>query len=97
MPFKYEKSIQQKFTNFINKCEFLKVTGGSHFIVVSSDKSVKIFDSASNESIIERENVHSMGIIDFCQIENEIATCSSDKSVILHEINLENKDFIQKR
>jgi len=38
-----------------------------------------------------------MGIIDFCQIENEIATCSSDKSVIIHEINLENKDLIQKR
>ena len=73
------------------------MTGGSHFIAVSSDKSIKIVDSSSNESIIERENIHSMGIIDFCQIENEIATCSSDKSVILHEINLENKDLIQKR
>ena len=38
-----------------------------------------------------------MGIIDFCQIENEIATCSSDKTVILHEIDLTNKDLIKKR
>jgi hypothetical protein len=47
--------------------------------------------------LIEKENIHSMGIIDFCQIENEIATCSSDKTVILHEIDLTNKDLIKKR
>lgn len=56
--------------------------------MVSSDKSVKIFDSLSNDCVIEKENVHSMGIIDFCQIENLIATCSTDKSIILHEIDL---------
>ena len=95
MPFKHEKSFSKVHTGFVNSCGF--TPDGNHFITVSQDKSVKMYNCESKELVIEKPAVHSMGINGFVfSAGNLIYTCSSDRSIKLHEYNIEGKTLEEK-
>lgn len=65
-PFKHVKTITSH-TNFVNKVAFS--LDGSHFVSVSSDKSIVIYNSETLEEVVKREKAHSKGIIDVAWID----------------------------
>ena len=95
MPFKHEKSFSKVHTGFVNACGF--TPDGNHFITVSQDKSVKMYNCDTKELVIEKPAVHSMGINGFSFSDgNLIYTCSSDRSIKVHEYNIEGKTLEEK-
>jgi len=90
-PFKSEKSHQNSHTGFVTKIAFTPWGEGAHFITVSADKSLKIYNTESNEVVFVHDGLHTMGINDFSftEIENEIITCSSDRTVKVWKVNFE--------
>ena len=93
IPMKPEKSIQKAHAGFINKVGFTKTDGGAHFVAVSGDKNVSVYDTATAEVIFMQPCEHAQGINDFAfsQNENEIVTVSSDRTVRVHGIDFEGK------
>jgi len=93
VPFKHEKSIQKMHTGFVTKVAFNPWDQGASFFSVSQDKTFKAYDSSSYEVTLEKTGLHSMGIQDlaFSKNENELITCSSDRSVKTWKLNLEAK------
>lgn len=85
---KYEKSIQGEFTGFINKTSLL--ANEKAFVAVSADKSVKVFNSETLESIIKVEGVHASSIMDCWITEaNAVLTASSDRTIKSHKFDAE--------
>jgi len=88
VPFKLEKSIQKSHTGFVTNCGYTPWDAGARFITVSQDKSLKVYDGESFETLSEKAGLHSMGINDFAFGEDgHIITCSSDRSVKMWKIN----------
>ena len=50
-PFKLDKSIQKVHDGFVNKIKFTPWDDGAHFITCSADKSVKVFNTETNEMV----------------------------------------------
>lgn len=92
-PYKLEKSIQKIHAGFVTKIAFTPWDEGAHFITVSQDKSLKVHNSETYETVLEHAGLHTMGINDFCFTENanEIVTCSSDRTVKVWRVNFETK------
>lgn len=92
-PFKSEKSIPKIHAGFVTKIAFTPWDECAHFITVSADKSLKIHNTETYETVLEHTGLHSMGINDFCFTANpnEIITCSSDRSAKVWIVNFETK------
>lgn len=53
---------------------------------------MKVFSNETFEAIVEKQAIHNMGINDFCFGENEqIVTCSSDRSVKVWAVKIDEK------
>lgn len=77
----------------MTKVAFTPWDDGAHFITVSADKSLKIYNTETHELVMEQAGLHQMGINDlfFSQIANELITCSSDKTAKVWKVNFEDK------
>jgi len=101
-PFKPEKSIASNHTGFVNKCGFFPADWddgkSAHFCTISADKTIKVYSSETCEIIFEQGGLHKMGINDFVfSGKNEIATCSSDRTVKTWKIDIEAKTMTEVR
>ena len=65
VPFKLEKSIQKVHTGFVTNCGYTPWDAGARFLTISQDKSLKVYDGESFETLCEKAGLHSMGINDF--------------------------------
>ena len=88
--FKHEKSIPHAHEGFITDMMF--TPNGNHFVSVSQDKSIKIWDAETYEQLIHKEGAHGMTIID-CSFDKDedLVTCSSDRTVKSWKINYDDK------
>lgn len=91
--------MQKLHGGFITKIDFTNWDDGQHFITVSQDKAIKVHNFESRELIVEKAGIHSMGINDFCQTQNEgeIATCSSDRTIKVWKLNIAEKSLDEVR
>lgn len=64
-PLKLEKSIPKAHTGFINRIGFTR-PDAAHFVTVSGDKNLQVFDTATGESLFTQESKHAQGVNDFC-------------------------------
>ena len=92
-PLKHEKSIQKVHTSFVNKIGYTRTDNAAHFVTVSGDKTLQVFDSTTGDSLFAQGCEHTQGINDMCftQNENEVITCSSDRTARVHKIDFDNK------
>jgi len=97
-PFKLEKSIQKIHAGFVTQIAFIP-GDDAHFVTVSADKTLKVHDTETYETVIEHAGLHSMGINDFVFTSepNEIVTCSSDRTAKVWKINFETKKLDEVR
>lgn len=93
IPLKPEKSLQKAHNGFINKVGFTKTDQGAHFVAVSGDKNLSVYDTATTDCLIMQPVEHAQGINDFAftHNENEIVTVSSDRTARVHGIDFEGK------
>ena len=93
IPLKLEKSVQKVHTGFVNQIKYTKTDNAAHFVTVSGDKTLQVFDTATGDSILTQNCGHTQGINDLCFTanENEVVTCSSDRTTRLHRMDFENK------
>jgi len=92
-PFNHLKAIQNAATNFLTRIAFTPWDDGAHYIAVATDKSIKVYNTESNELVAEKLDAHSMGIQDFCYTSapGEILTSSNDRTVKSWKVDLEAK------
>ena len=85
-------------TGFVTRIAFIP-GDESHFVTVSADKSLKVYNTETNETVFEQTGLHSMGINDFTFTNDpyEIVTCSSDRTAKVWRINLEAKKLDEVR
>lgn len=98
-PLKWEKSIQKAHTGFINKIAYTKTDNAAHFVTVSGDKMVGVYGTEAGEQLFVAESKHAQGVNDLCftSEENEVVTCSSDRTARVHKMDLEGKTLEQKQ
>lgn len=72
-----------KFPAFINHVAFTPWDDGAHYLTVSSDKSIKLFNTESKEVLVDKQACHKMGISEFAFAAEEgvFYTCSNDRSI----------------
>jgi len=80
-------------TSFVNKIGYTRTDNAAHFVTVSGDKTLQVFDSTTGDSLFAQGCEHTQGINDMCftQNENEVITCSSDRTARVHKIDFDNK------
>lgn len=98
VPLKHVQSSGKTHTGFVNQIAYTKTDAAAHFVTVSGDKTMQVFDTATGEQVLSGEPGHTQGINDLCftQNENETVTCSSDRTIRVLGIDYENKALEQK-
>ena len=93
IPLKLEKSLPKTHTGFVNQIGYTKTDAAAHFVTVSGDKTMQVFDTVTGDQVLSQGCEHTQGINDICftQNENEVVTCSSDRTTRVHRIDFENK------
>ena len=80
-------------TGFVNQIGYTRTDNAAHFVTVSGDKTMQVYETETGDSVFTQGCEHTQGINDFCFTanENEVVTCSSDRTTRVHMIDYENK------